>query len=579
MTGRLRVCVVSDVLAEPCDEGSRTLAKGLVDGLRECEDCDLTAIGAHPTQPPSPGAFWAPANRLLLSPRLRRHIRDCRPDVVMYVPGSSATAGAFVRSLVLRQTAPRAAHILVAFQPRRLGLCGRFWARRAKPDLALCLGPQTARPLVDAGIPVEGLVPGVDLARFKPPSDDERTQLRRRYDIPAAARVALHVGHMKRERNVHVLADVAQLPGWHALLVTSSSTQTDHELTEELRRRGVTVWPNGIDNIEDAYRLSDCYVFPVTNAMACAETPLSALEAAACGLPIVSTRFGALPEIFDTDPDMHFADDVRELVERIAGLSPQRSRHRSAALSWQTVGARVLDLARRAVMTRGAFICLTGIDGSGKTTQAKRLVSVLRARGHRARYVWCRGRPFVFLPIILLGRWLWRAPNPRRLGARSGERENGYQQSKGRAFKSRLLRAAWRWIALAERLVEARIKIRHNRRGEIVVCDRYVYDGVADLCVTLGQSVEDVLWRQNGRYDRALPKPDVTLMLDVDVETALARKDDIPSRSYIENRHGLYRDLAVRLNWTVIDATRPPVCVASAIDEAISKQLQPEPGA
>jgi glycosyltransferase involved in cell wall biosynthesis len=74
--------------------------------------------------------------------------------------------------------------------------------------------------------------------------------------------------------------------------------------------------------------------------------PLSVLEAAACNLPIVSTRFGALAEVFDDVSGFVFAESseqVLQAVERIRRDGVEmRTRERALAFSWQNVG-RALD--------------------------------------------------------------------------------------------------------------------------------------------------------------------------------------------------------------------------------------------
>ena len=54
-----------------------------------------------------------------------------------------------------------------------------------------------------------------------------------------------------------------------------------------------------ITHLEEIYALSDCYVFPTTDRRYCVEMPLSVLEAMSCNLPMLTTRFGALPGVFE----------------------------------------------------------------------------------------------------------------------------------------------------------------------------------------------------------------------------------------------------------------------------------------
>ena len=47
-------------------------------------------------------------------------------------------------------------------------------------------------------------------------------------------------------------------------------------------------------NIEEIYQLSDAYFFPVVAHGNCIDVPLSCLEAAACNIPVVTTRYGEM---------------------------------------------------------------------------------------------------------------------------------------------------------------------------------------------------------------------------------------------------------------------------------------------
>ena len=54
-------------------------------------------------------------------------------------------------------------------------------------------------------------------------------------------------------------------------------------------------------------------------------------------------------------------------------------------------------------MNKGRLIVFTGIDGSGKTTQANLLLGSLQKDGIDAAYVWSRWEPLLLRPVI--NRW------------------------------------------------------------------------------------------------------------------------------------------------------------------------------
>lgn len=55
-------------------------------------------------------------------------------------------------------------------------------------------------------------------------------------------------------------------------------------------------------------------------------------------------------------------------------------------------------------MTRGILICLTGIDGSGKTTLAKSLNDSLNKNGCNSTYVYARVTPIFSRLLMIVGR-------------------------------------------------------------------------------------------------------------------------------------------------------------------------------
>ncbi len=135
------------------------------------------------------------------------------------------------------------------------------------------------------------------------------------------------------------------------------------------------------------------------------------------------------------------------------------------------------------------IVAIEGIDGAGKTTQAKRLVRFLRSKGVAAEYT--------------------SEPTGSALG---------------RMIKSYLRRGGANPHLLA--LLFAADRIYHlNKvvnpmleRGQVVVCDRYLYSSYAYQGVMTGSP----LWVRE--INKMAPHPDIAVLLDISVEEALRRK-------------------------------------------------------
>ncbi|MCS7145904.1 MAG: dTMP kinase [Aigarchaeota archaeon] len=147
------------------------------------------------------------------------------------------------------------------------------------------------------------------------------------------------------------------------------------------------------------------------------------------------------------------------------------------------------SIVRGGMVGGGVIVAIEGIDGAGKTTQARRLVRFLRSRGVESRYT---AEP--------TGSWLGRSIR------RFLRRKNVDPHLLA------LLFAADR-VDHVNRTVNPLLE-----RGVVVVCDRYLYSSFAYQGVMTGRP----LWVRE--INRMAPHPDVAVLLDITVEEALARK-------------------------------------------------------
>jgi dTMP kinase len=142
------------------------------------------------------------------------------------------------------------------------------------------------------------------------------------------------------------------------------------------------------------------------------------------------------------------------------------------------------------VKTTGTFICIEGLDGSGKTTHAHRLVRNLQKRGFDAVYTTEPG-----------------------------------QGELGKFIRSTILQGKKRVPRVVEAVLFAVDRVEHMenevkpelRKGKVVVSDRCVYSSLAYQ----GAAGLDLEWIEEiNRF--ALP-PDLALYLDVPPEVVVKR--------------------------------------------------------
>jgi len=116
-----------------------------------------------------------------------------------------------------------------------------------------------------------------------------------------------------------MLSDLVKL-GYQGVLIATTSTKPNQTLQEKLEKEGVVVIRKYFENIEYIYRLADCYVFPTLDSRNAVNIPLSVLEAMACNLPVVSTRFGGLPRMFSEGDGLLYADTTEKFLECIKSI-------------------------------------------------------------------------------------------------------------------------------------------------------------------------------------------------------------------------------------------------------------------
>lgn len=304
--------VLTNCLSDTPDEGCVKVASSLVNRMKQLDASILVASYERTSRLAD---RHLQVNKLLLTPQVAALAWKHRKSL-LYIPFPARAISNALRTLVLSLFSGRRVRVLITMQAPETGLT-RFLYRlsgasfvllsqRATDFYANLVGADKARYLHT----------GVDLDRFCPVTEEKRRALKQSYGLDPDRKVVLHAGHMKKGRNIEQLLKID--PAHQVLLVTSTLTQADQDvaLREQLASApNIRIIDTYVPHIEELFQLADAYFFPVQDSSHCIDMPLSCLEAAACNLPIVTTRFGAMQEFEGKEGFLFFDSFSPEAID------------------------------------------------------------------------------------------------------------------------------------------------------------------------------------------------------------------------------------------------------------------------
>jgi len=235
----------------------------------------------------------------------------------------------------------------------------------------------------------------------------------------------------------------------------------------------------------------------------------------------------------------------RYFLRKLLLDSPRSPRDKARDLAglWQQLAWGRLGLRHRPA----SLICLCGIDGAGKSTQARALRAAFAECELPVRSVWMRAGHSRVLEAL---KRLLRRSVPQLPGS-------GDAEGKLRVYRHAAGRRAWGLLVVLEQVVHAFLVVRLPLwAGRSLVAERYVPDSIADLAERFGDP--EFAFGVSARLLRALtPRPDLILYLDVSGEVAHARKPEHVDASTLEERRGHYRAaLALCSHVEICDASQ-----------------------
>ncbi|HSG28850.1 MAG TPA: hypothetical protein VLA34_10245, partial [Candidatus Krumholzibacterium sp.] len=197
------------------------------------------------------------------------------------------------------------------------------------------------------------------------------------------------------------------------------------------------------------------------------------------------------------------------------------------------------------------ILVLSGLDGTGKSSQAERLLDRLEAEGLRSGVIWNRWKPILTLPLVKLAR---RMLSPVK-DARTEDYSN-FTEAKREKMKSPLKQKLWQRMVWSEYALQVRWRlVTHGWPSRGMVCDRYVYDTIVDMAVNFSVPPERLETLCEDPLLSLFPVPAQAVLIDIDPETGATRKDDGTPVEYLADRRQLYLQMARITGAVVVDGT------------------------
>lgn len=339
----MRICLVGNYFGTTVDEGQRNVTFYLSKELSKQHQVLLLNL----TDILFPG-FW-------------RSIRQFDPQIIHYVPGPSLKSFLVTKAMTL--CCRHAKTVMSALLPNLPHLTKKI-VSLLRPDLMLTQSQRTEQALADLGFKVKFLPNGVDTEKFAPVNKEVKQQLREKYGLDKAKFIVLHVGSLRQGRNVKALTALQRdnvqvfiIGRRHRAIEIfvhgKTSLAVEKGVYQALKQKGCIVKTEYLENIEEIYALSDCYIFPTVNPREGIELPLSVMEAMACNLPVISTRFGALPRLFESGDGFFFADKEEEfvhLLDKAKNNSMEvKTREKVLPYSWANIAQQLEEIYREVI--------------------------------------------------------------------------------------------------------------------------------------------------------------------------------------------------------------------------------------
>lgn len=339
----IQMLIFTNCLTDTADEGCVKTACSLVKRIK-ADSVDVRVVSYE--RKSSLADDHVESNKLLLTAETIKAVRK-EKQRILYIPFPAKSVATALRIFVLSLISCKKPEVLLT-QVTDIGFAAKLLLKTSGASFFVLSG-DTERKLeaVVGSERIKRIKAGVQTDKFVPVTELRAEKLKMKYGLSSEKPVVLHVGHLNRGRNVEQLMKINEK--YQILLVTSTLTKDEQDSAlknELLSRSDLKIIDDYIPCIEEIYQLADVYFFPVIEEGRCIDSPLSCLEAASCGKPVVTTDFGEMKE-FRGENGFWFiesfdAENLNRLVDEAAACKEGKSREAVSDYDWSKAVSKII---------------------------------------------------------------------------------------------------------------------------------------------------------------------------------------------------------------------------------------------
>ncbi len=273
--------------------------------------------------------------------RLIQNLRKFKPDILHFVISPTYKGIIFAKFIKFLLRSPKL--VISAPHPEyKFPSLIKFF----KPDLVLTQSSKSTYYYHKLGYTVKRFPNGVDTSKFVNISEEDKNNLRTKFNFTPDEFIILHVASLTDKRNLGTLIKIKEMMKDVTVLITGRpGEEQNSKIIHKLTEAGCIVLIEYFENIEEIYQISDLYIFPTNDQAGCIELPLSILESLSCDIPVLTTRFGAIDDFISNNHIMYYdgvSDAIRKIKKiRNSGINENNTVKDMSFFDWNTLAKKM----------------------------------------------------------------------------------------------------------------------------------------------------------------------------------------------------------------------------------------------